>query len=69
MTRQTTRLEVVADGAKWSVKEHGIGRLNSYGTELEATQAARAIGAQHAPCELIIRKADGSVETEHIHGR
>jgi hypothetical protein len=64
MIRQSTRLEIVAAGDKWNVCEHGIGRLSSHATIQEATAAARAVAATHKPCELIIRKSDGTVESE-----
>ncbi len=64
MSRQTTRLEVVAEGSKWQVREQGIGRLSSHATLLEATNAARKVAAVHTPCELTIRKADGTTESE-----
>ena len=64
MARQITRLDVVADGDKWSLREQGIGRLSSYATKQEATAAARAIAAQHQPCEINIRNSDGSTDSE-----
>ena len=64
MTRQTTRLEVVAQGSKWEVREQGIGRLSTHATLGEATAAARKVAAVHTPCELIIRKGDGSTDSE-----
>ena len=65
--RQTTKLEVIADGAKWNVHEPGIGRLSSHPTKVAATQAARATAVQHTPCHLIIRKADGTIESEQTY--
>lgn len=62
--RESTRLEVVAAGDKWDVREHGIGRLSSHPTQLEATKAARAVAAIHKPCEIVIRNSDGSSESE-----
>lgn len=64
MTRQTTHLEVVSQGEKWTVREAGIGRLSSHATAAEASAAARKVAAAHTPCELIIRKADGTTESE-----
>jgi hypothetical protein len=64
MTRQTTKLEVVAQGEKWQVREAGIGRLSSHATLVEATAAAKKVAAAHTPCELIIRNADGSTSSE-----
>ncbi|HEY0672466.1 MAG TPA: DUF2188 domain-containing protein [Longimicrobiales bacterium] len=64
MTRQTTRLEVVADGEKWAVREHGIGRLTSHADKSRATKAARAVAANHPPCELTIRNDDGTIESQ-----
>jgi hypothetical protein len=69
MARQSTRLEVVADGEKWSVREHGIGRLSSHATKVAATTAARAVATLNTPSELIIRKADGSIESEQSFQR
>ena len=64
MTRQTTKLEVVAQGDKWLVREAGIGRLSSHATLSEATAAAKKVAAAHTPCDLIIRKGDGSSDSE-----
>jgi hypothetical protein len=69
MTRQFTRLEIVADGAKWDVREHGIGRLSSHPTKLAATAAARAVAVIHTPCELVIRNSDGTIESEQTYPR
>lgn len=60
-----TRLEVVADGDKWNVREHGIGRLSSHPTKVAATAAARAVATLHAPSELTIRNSDGSLDSQH----
>ena len=67
MTRQSTRLEVVAEGTKWDVRERGIGRLSSHPTKLAATTKARAVAAMHTPCELIIRNDDGTIESEQTY--
>jgi hypothetical protein len=64
MARQSTRLEVLPDGEKWIVREHGIGRLTSHVGKREAAAAARAVAAQNTPCELMIRNADGSIDSE-----
>ena len=69
MIRQSTRLEVVADGAKWNVRERGIGRLSSHPTKLAATTAARTVAAIHTPCELVIRNSDGTIESEQTYHR
>jgi hypothetical protein len=64
MPRESTKLEVVPDGAKWIVREHGIGRLTTHPDKSHATAAARAVAAIHTPCELVIRNADGSIESQ-----
>ena len=64
MTRETTRLEVVGEGAKWEVRERGIGRLTSHPDKAAATVAARAVAVLHTPAELIIRNDDGSIASE-----
>ena len=69
MARQSTRLEVVADGEKWSVRELGIGRLTTHPTQLAAAAAARAVATLHAPCDLIIRKRDGTIESQQTYHR
>lgn len=70
MNRQLTRLEVAAKGDKWEVREHGIGRLTTHPTKDAAAAAARAVAALHTPCDIIIRKEDGTVESEQsYHGR
>lgn len=67
MPRKTTRLEVALQGAKWDVREHGIGRLSSHPTKVEAAAAARAVAVIHTPCELIIRNMDGTIESEQTY--
>lgn len=69
MARQSTKLEVVAEGGKWQVREHGIGRLTSHPDKLDATKAARAVAAIHTPCELIIRNDDGTVDSQEVYNR
>ena len=69
MARQCTRLEVAHDGTSWTVREHGIGRLTSHATQQEARTAARAVAAQHTPCELTIRDSDGKVAAEESFPR
>lgn len=64
MSRETTKLEVVAEGAKWEVRERGIGRLTTHPDKVAATVAARAVAVQHTPAELIIRNDDGSIASE-----
>lgn len=64
MARETTKIEVVADGAKWIVREAGIGRLTSHPDKAAATMAARAVAAIHTPCEITIRNDDGTIESE-----
>ncbi len=69
MARQSTKLEVVVDGAKWIVREYGIGRLTSHADQLEAAKAARAVANAHPPCELIIRNPDGSIASQETYNR
>ena len=67
MTRQPARLEVVAEGSKWVVREHGIGRLTSHADKVAGVKAAREEAAAHPPCELTIRNADGSIEKQETY--
>jgi hypothetical protein len=69
LSKPPTRLEVVADGAKWSVREQGIGRLTSHVEKTAAIKAARDEAAAHPPCVLIIRADDGSVEHQESFQR
>lgn len=69
MARQPTKLEVVPDGAKWEVREHGIGRLTSHRDQRTATAAARAVAELHTPSELIIRNGDGSIASQESFQR
>ena len=64
MKRQLTRLDVVAHGEKWNVREHGIGPLSSHPTKAAATAAARAVAQLHTPSELIIRNEKGAIESK-----
>lgn len=67
MPRQLTKLEVVADGPKWIVREHGIGKLTSHPDKIAASSAARAVAAIHTPCEIIIRNDDGSIDSQESY--
>ncbi|MEX2281866.1 MAG: DUF2188 domain-containing protein [Gemmatimonadota bacterium] len=67
--RETTRLEVVHDGAQWSITEHGIGRLSSYPTKLVAAAAGHALARLHTPSKLVIRNVNGTIDTEHTYDR
>jgi hypothetical protein len=67
--KQITRLEIAADGGKWSITEHGIGRLSSYPTKVAAAEAGHAMARMHTPSKLIIRKENGSIDTEHTYDR
>lgn len=69
MARQTTRLEVAHDGSKWTVREHGIGRLTSHATQKDAEMAARGVAAIHTPCDITIRNLDGTVNSEEHYPR
>ena len=64
MSPQVTRLEVLAVAEKWNVTERGIGRLSSHATKVEATEKAREVAMRNTPSELIIRKMDGTIESE-----
>jgi hypothetical protein len=65
--REVTRFEVVTAGAKWNVTEKGIGRLSTYLTKDAAEAAAREMAGIHTPSELVIRRADGTVESEQTY--
>ncbi len=69
MTRPSTRLEVAHDGTKWTVREHGIGRLTSHNLKREAEAAARVVAATHAPSDLTIRNLDGTVNSQEHYPR
>ena len=67
--RQITRLEIAADGERWNLNEHGIGRLSSYPTKTAATQAGQAMARLHTPSKLIIRNDNGTIDAEHTYDR
>src|SRR5687768_12271798 len=67
--RQITRLEIAADGGRWNLNEHGIGRPSSYPTKTAAPQAGQAVARRPAPSKLISRNDRGRMDTEHTYDR
>lgn len=68
MTTRTV-YEVAPRGVEWTVKKHGDQRPS----HVEATKAAavakgRELGRNNPPSQLLIKRADGTIEEESTYG-
>jgi hypothetical protein len=56
-----SRIEVVHEGAEWSVRENGRTLIRFFGRPA-AVDLGCALAKNRAPSEIVIRRSDGSVE-------
>lgn len=71
MVPNRTVYEVAPSGEKWTLKKtRGPGKdvNSSHFTKDSAVDAGRAIAKANQPSQLIIKKKDGTIETEHTYG-
>ncbi|MBC7171996.1 MAG: DUF2231 domain-containing protein [Polyangiaceae bacterium] len=49
-------------GGRWSARHEGNGEIESFGSRAEAVRRAREEAEFHTPSEVVVHRADGSVE-------
>jgi len=57
----TTSVEVVREGAEWSVRENGRTIIRFFGKSA-AVDFGCTLAKAHAPSEIVVRRRDGSVD-------
>lgn len=62
-----TIYRVAPSGTSWVVAQ-GTSILGTYATKDEAIQKGRAIAQANQPSQLVVRRADGTIETEWTYG-
>jgi hypothetical protein len=62
------RIEVSASGRGWIVTRAGFGRDSTHLTKEAATRRGVQLARSKQPSELIIRRADGTIQDERQYG-
>lgn len=65
MARKVYR--VLPNGTQWQVKHDGRVLSNHY-TKQVAVDEGRRVAKANEPSQLVIHKADGTIETEYTYG-
>lgn len=66
--RDAAKMHVVRDEEGWAITSDGRNEpVERFGTKKEAVRAARTAAAEAAPSDLVIHRADGSVEESHSY--
>lgn len=63
-----TLIEVAPGGTGWIVTREGFGRDSTHVTKDAATKRAVKLAREKQPSELVIRRADGSVQDTRTYG-
>lgn len=62
--------DVSPKGNEWTVKERGADRaVGNFDRKAEAVERAREVAKNQPLSQVVIRKQDGSIQTEHTYGR
>lgn len=61
------RYVVVPSGAEWAVKHNGV-VLSTHSTKQPAIDAGVKVARANAPSQLVIHRADGTIEDERTYG-
>jgi hypothetical protein len=72
MAVKRTVYEVAPEGSLWTVKRisgPGKDQNSSHFTRDIAFEIGRGVSQHHQPSQLIVRRADGSIEAELSYGR
>lgn len=57
-------------GDQWELKERGAARaVGNFDNKADAVERAREVANNQALAQVIIRKQDGSIQSEHTYGR
>jgi hypothetical protein len=62
-----TQYHVVTSGQYWAVKSAGVVISNHF-TKTAAIDAGVVVARAHRPSQLIIHRADGTIEDERTYG-
>jgi hypothetical protein len=62
-----TRYEVTPNGTKWNVSRNGA-VVATYGTKQEAVDYAQGRAQADQPSQLLIKRANGTIEDERTYG-
>jgi len=65
---KSTKIEVAPGDRGWIVTREGFGRVSTHLTKEAATKRAVKLARDKQPSELIIRRADGSVQDTRSYG-
>lgn len=61
--------EVAPRGSEWTVKKRGLERpLHVETTKAVAVEKGVEVARKHAPSQLLIKRADGTIEDERTYG-
>jgi hypothetical protein len=63
-----TRIEVTPADNGWTVTREGFGRDSTHQTKDAATRRAVKLARQKQPSELVIYRANGSVQATRLYG-
>ena len=63
-----TKIEVALGDGGWIVTREGFGRDSTHHTKEAATKRAVKLARDKQPSQLIIRRADGSVQDTRTYG-
>lgn len=63
-----TRIEVAASGNGWIVSREGFARDSTHPTKDAATRRAVKLAREKQPSELVIRRADGTIQDTRTYG-
>ncbi len=58
---------VVPNGTQWQVKKDGV-VLSTHNTKAAAIEAGRTFAKSNQPSQLVVHRADGTIETEYTYG-
>lgn len=62
--------DVSPKGEQWTVKERGASRaVGNFDKKSEAVERAREVAKNQPLSQVVIRKQDGSIQTEHTYGQ
>lgn len=68
MTKRRT-YDVTPKGDQWSVKERGADRaVGNFDKKSDAVDRAREVARNQEKAQVVIRKQDGTIQTEHTYG-
>lgn len=58
---------VVPNGTNWQVKHNGYA-LSNHTLKSAAIESGRQVAIANQPSQLVIHRADGTIETEYTYG-